>query len=124
MKDLYVVRGVLCFYDPSKQWVDIKYDITCRFNRTPDWRHYRHFLICVLGMFKTSILRFWGGTPPPPLLLALLFAKCAADGSLRALCEKKRKEKGRYIVGPQNSLFSCTLERFNMNVFPLFSLFL
>ena len=69
------------------------------------------FLIWGLDMFKTSILRFGG-------------AKCAADGSLRALCEKKRKEKGRYIVGPQNSLFSRTLERFNMNVFPLFSLFL
>ena len=82
------------------------------------------FLIWVLDMFKTHILRFWGARATPPFLLALLFAKCAADGSLRALCEKKRKEKGRYIVGPQNSLFSRTLERFNMNVFPLFSLFL
>ena len=75
MEDLYVVMLPVCFYDPRTQWGDIKPDITCRFIRTLERRHYGDvFDLCFKYVLDTHSA-FVGWHVPPPFLLALLFAK-------------------------------------------------
>ena len=77
------------------------------FNRAAEGRCYRHFFdLAFCGVLKKRFCFCWGSALAPSPFSLRFFSLSARLRQPRALCEKKRKEKGRHMLGPQNYLFN------------------